>query len=205
MKNITTLVLVILTLLLTPIGNVAASPAPAPQSTMQADIDRAMRYRDKIERVFNGAKRSYGSMVYQTLSRFRIGDEIPFIIALAAKESGGRKRLLRDNYIGLFQILGFGPFQQYEHDDGFPIDNRKLLTGVKRNTKEAILLLDRILEKIWKPTFFYNTELIKVAERFHCTPNRYEDIVYSCDGGQAWGEDFYYNYYPAAKKAYYGK
>ncbi len=145
-------------------------------------------------------------MVFQTLGRFQgVGSEVPFIIALAAKESGGRRWLLRDNYIGLFQILGFGPFRKYELSDGFKIDNRKMLTGVARNTKEAIVLLDKILEEFWIPQFFYRTELIKVAERFHCTPNRYSEIIYSCDGGRAWAEDFYHNYLPATEKAYYVK
>lgn len=193
-------ILITLVLIISPLEIAIASPS----NSVQADVDRAMIFAPQISRVLKRSKNSYGSMIRQVLSRFQgVGSHEPFMIALMAKESGGRKMLINENYIGLYQILGFGPFQLRIDKLGEPVDNRRFLTKPKRNIIQAILLLDKIFEEIWQPVVFYNIELIKIAKRFHCTPNRYSEIIKDCDDGQSWAEDFYYRYLPIVNDIWY--
>ena len=194
------IILFILVLTISPIEIAIAEDVNIPDNSIQADVYRAMTFAPQVARILKRSRNSYGSMIWQTLPRFAdIGEHEPIMIALIAKASGGRRKLLNGNYIGLYQILGFGPFKKYPSG----IDNRRDLTKASRNIKEGILLLDKIFEEIWRVTFFRHLELLKIAKRFHCTPNRYSEIIYDCDGGQLWAEDWYYNYLPLANKAWY--
>lgn len=195
-------------LVISPIETVIAADKVSPNSSVQMDVNRAMKYADRVSLILNRSKNSYGSMIWQTLSRFEsIGDHEPFMIALMAKTSGGRKRLTNDNFIGLYQILGYGPFQIWIDELSEIVDNRYYLMPPKRNIKEAILLLDKIFEKIWRSggVTFYHSELVLIAKRFHCTPNRYSEIIYNCENGQSWAEDFYYSYLPLTNDIWYSR
>jgi len=196
-------ILIIMFLLVGSVPITMAAPQPAPAETVQDDINATMAYVTKISTALSDGEMNYGVMTYMTLTRFiGVGAREPIFIALAAKLSGGSRYLMNGNYIGLFQICGFRPWALYNDSYGDPIDNRYYLTGPTRNTKFAVMKMDRIMEEIWEPVAFYHSDLELVAERFYCTPNHFEPIVYSCNGSAAWAADWYDNYLPAANAAW---
>lgn len=209
MKKVFVLFLIfVFAVLLSPASAQASNESflPVSVSTVQEDINRSMQYAKPIKQVLRQSKNNYGQMLYQTLARFEIGYHDPFMIALMAQLSGGDQKLKNGNYVGFYQILGWKPFTKYQDRYGHWINNRYELTKpVKKNIKLAVLLLDKIFQDVWQDGFFDNSGFVAIAKRFYCTPNHYSEIVYECENGQQFGEDFYNIYYPAADDAWYAK